>query len=275
MCIKQQEMRKFLALILSLICFSAFAQDSAVDPFKALEVRGRLSLFIEEIETQLANVSSAKQKQLKKAEKTLKAIDNKWNVYSQANQEVIASTESLMEVVVLYQESRQLLLDSIASQLHKLDSYDKFEQTEKLFDSQLESYKELYNEAIEYSLLKQTASQLEKLKTKEGLTFSDISTRYEEAKTISEEFPTLKKRMEELEEDFIEIKSLSEKIQATEYKPFLTRIKDYLYSFAAVAMLLMFANMVQAKIQAFKQMRKSAQEYKELLKKSEEDIPSI
>ena len=136
-------------------------------------------------------------------------------------------------------------------------------------------YNELYNEAVEYSLLKQTASLLEKLKTKEGLTFSDITSRYEEAKTITEEYPALKKRMEELENDYIEIKTISEKIQAAEYKPFLTRIKDYLYSLAAVAMLLMFANMVQAKIQAFKQMRKSAKEYQELLKKNEEEIPSI
>ena len=73
----------------------------------------------------------------------------------------------------------------------------------------------------------------------------------------------------------IEIKEFSEKIKAAEYKPFLQRIKDYLYSFAAVAMLLMFANMVQSKIQAIKQMRKSAKEYKELLKKNEEEIPSI
>lgn len=273
-------MRKFLVLILSFVCFmSVSAQEAAskvnVDPFKALEVSGRMSLFIEEIETLLANVSSGGQKQLKKAEKSLKGIENKWNVYSAAHEDVIASEESLMEVVVKFEESKQLLSDSIASQLHKLDSYDKFEQNEKFFFTQLEPYNELYNEAVEYSLIKQTASQLEKLKTKEGLTFSDITARYEESKTIAEEYPALKKRMEQLENNYIVIKELSEKIQAAEYKPFLTRIKDYLYSLAAVAMLLMFANMVQAKIQAFRQMRKSAQEYKELLKKNEEDIPSI
>ena len=63
-------MRKFFALILCFVCFTAtWAQDTPaeakVDPFAALEVRGRLSLFIEEIETLLANVSSAKQKQQK------------------------------------------------------------------------------------------------------------------------------------------------------------------------------------------------------------------
>ena len=133
----------------------------------------------------------------------------------------------------------------------------------------------MYDEAVEYSLLKQTATLLEKLKAKEELSYNDVTARYEDAKTISEEFPALKKRMEKVEEQYIEIKGFSEKIKAAEYKPFLQRIKDYLYSFAAVAMLLMFANMVQAKIQAFKQMRKSAKEYQELLKKNEEDIPSI
>jgi hypothetical protein len=271
-------MRKFFTLILGLSCFlGVFAQETPekVDPFKALEVRGRMSLFIDEIETLLANISSAKQKQLKKAEKSLKGIENKWNVYGTVNCDVIASEESLMEVVVKFEEKKQLLSDSIASQLHKLDSYDKFTQTEEFLDSQLKPYTDLYNEAVEYSLVQQTTPLLEKLKTKEGLTFSDITARYEESKNISEEFPALKKRMEELENDYIEIKALSEKIQATEYKPFLTRIKDYLYSLAAVAMLLMFANMVQAKIQAFQQMRKSAKEYQELLKKNEEEIPSI
>ena len=273
-------MKKFLVLTLCLAsAFGINAQEVAtelkVDPLEALEVRGRLSLFIEEIETLLANVSSAKQKQLKKAEKSLKGIENKWNVYSGAHQDIIAAEEGLMEVVVNYEEKRQLLSDSIQSQLHKLDSYDKFTQDENYIENQIEPYKKLYDEAVEYSLLKQTATLLEKLKAKEELSYNDVTARYEDAKTISEEFPALKKRMEKVEEQYIEIKGFSEKIKAAEYKPFLQRIKDYLYSFAAVAMLLMFANMVQSKIQAIKQMRKSAKEYKELLKKNEEEIPSI
>ena len=102
-------MKKFLVLILCLAsAFGINAQEVAtelkVDPLEALEVRGRLSLFIEEIETLLANVSSAKQKQLKKAEKSLKGIENKWNVYSGAHQDIIAAEEGLMEVVVNYEE---------------------------------------------------------------------------------------------------------------------------------------------------------------------------
>lgn len=273
-------MRKLFVLILSLLTFtmvSAQVPNAEVkaDPFASLEVSSRLSLFLNEIETLLANVSSAKQKQLKRAEKSLKGIDSKWNVYSQAHQDVIASEESLMEMVVLYEESKQLLSDSIQSQLHKLDSYDKFEDIEEFFETQNEPYQKLYEEAVGYSLIKSSAPLLEKLKAKEELTFNDITARYEESKTISEEYPALSKRMEKIEEEYINIKGISEKIKAAEYKPFLDRIKDYLYSLAAVAMLLMFANMVQSKIQAIKQMRKSAEDYKELLKKNEEEIPSI
>lgn len=78
-----------------------------------------------------------------------------------------------------------------------------------------------------------------------------------------------------MEEEYIELKGLSEKIQAAEYKPFLDRIKDYLYSFAAVAILLMFINMIQSKVQAYKQMRKSAEEYKKMLQRNDNEYPSI
>ena len=55
----------------------------------------------------------------------------------------------------------------------------------------------------------------------------------------------------------------------------MERIKDYLYSFAAVAILLMFVNMIYSKIQAYKQMRKSAEEYKKMLQRNENEFPTI
>ena len=73
----------------------------------------------------------------------------------------------------------------------------------------------------------------------------------------------------------MEVMTNSEKIQKAEYKPFMERIKDYLMSFAAVAIILMFFNMIQAKIQAYKQMRKSAEEYKKMLQGGDDEYPSI
>ena len=123
-------MRKFLLLILCITyCAAVKAQDAPAevkaDPFEALEVRGRMSLFIEEIETLLANVSSAKQKQLKKAEKLLKGIENKWNVYSAAHGEVIASEESLMEVVVNFEEKKQIIIDAFERNFPEKSSFEK------------------------------------------------------------------------------------------------------------------------------------------------------
>jgi hypothetical protein len=81
--------------------------------------------------------------------------------------------------------------------------------------------------------------------------------------------------MQKLEERYIELKALSDSIQAAEYKPFIERIKDYLLSFAAVAIILMFVNMVQAKIQAYKQLKKSTEDYIKAVRGGDDEIPSI
>ena len=82
---------------------------------------------------------------------------------------------------------------------------------------------------------------------------------------------------EDKDENIIEdvFSLLSEKIQALEYKPLLERIKDYLYSLAAVAMILLFLNMVQAKIKALKQARENAKKLREMMNNEESDYPTI
>ena len=60
-----------------------------------------------------------------------------------------------------------------------------------------------------------------------------------------------------------------------QYKPLIQRVKDWLVSFAAVAMLLMFFNMMQGKIQAAKQMKENMKKMQEQLHKNDDEIPSI
>ena len=242
---------------------------------QSLEVEGRLLLFLDELDALAANVLRSNQEQLKKADKSLMAIDKKWSVYSQAHQEAIAADEELMNIVVSYQENKQSVTDSIQGRLHQLDSFETFQNAEKFIRGQADAYKEMFETSQKYALLKQQIPLLEKLKLKEQLAFAEITGHYESAKSISNEFSILLPKMETLEEQYIELKVMSEKIQAAEYKPFLDRIKDYLYSFAAVAILLMFVNMIQSKIQAYKQMRKSAEEYKKMLQRNENEYPSI
>ena len=265
--------------MLMVFCLSLQAQEehpeTTPDRFQVLEVEGRMLLFIDELDALSARILRSDQGQLRKADKQLTAIDNKWNVYSQAHQTTIAADEQLMEIVVRYQENKQMVADSIQCQLHKLESIDVFQKAEHMISGELEEYHELYETSLQYSLLKQQASLLEKLKVKEQLKFTEITAQYEASKAISQEFQILLPRMEKIEEKYVELKGLSEKIQAAEYKPFLERIKDYLYSFAAVAILLMFANMIQSKIQAYKQMRKSAEEYKKMIEGNNNEYPSI
>lgn len=267
-----------IGVLLACCCLGIQAQEEKgmlPDSFESLEVEGRLLLFMEELDALSANVSHYNREQLRKADKSLLVIDNKWNLYSQANQGVIATDEHLMEIVASYQENKQMVTDSIQVRLHQLDAFDTFHEAESFIMGQVASYQEMHETSQKYSLLEKQAPLLEKLKAKEQLSFEELTGHYETAKSVVKEFPLLNPRMEKIEEQYIELKSLSEKIQKAEYKPFLERAKDYLYSFAAVAILLMFVNMVLSKIQAYKQIRKSAEEYKKMLQKNENEYPSI
>ena len=272
---------KMLFLIGMYVCLTLNmqAQESdkgtVVDAYRSLEVEGRLLLFLEELDAISADVMRFNQEQLEKADKKLLGIDHKWMIYNQAHQELIAADEALMNIVAVYQENKQVVVDSIQNRLHQLQSFETFQVSEKYIEAQTDVYKEMFETSQKYALLKQQAPLLEKLKTREQLSFAELTTHYEAAKTIVGEFPLLTSRMEKMEEKYIEMKGYSEEIQAAEYKPFIERIKDYLYSFAAVAILLMFVNMVYSKIQAYKQMRKSAEEYERMLQRNDNEFPTI
>lgn len=272
---------KVLFVIGMLVCMGLELQaqesdkETVVDAYRSLDVEGRLLLFMEELDAIAADVMRSNQGQLDKMDKKILAIDHKWMLYSQAHQELIAADETLMNVVAGYQENKQMVTDSIQARRHQLESFDTFQAAEKYMKGQTDVYKEMLETSQNYALVKQQAPLLEKLKAKEQLSFAELTGHYEAAKAVVGEFPLLAPRMEKMEELYIEMKGWSEKIQAAEYKPFLERIKDYLYSFAAVAILLMFVNMVQSKIQAYKQMRKSAEEYKKMLQQNDNEFPTI
>lgn len=272
--------RRRLSVFIGLIClcFCVHAQEASetlINHLSSLEVEQRLLLFMDEVDGIYSRVPKLNKEQLRKADKSIQTIDHKWNIYSLAHQEEIAGDEHLMEIVASYQENKQMTTDSIQYRLHLLKSFEMFVKDEQYLLEQDKSYNEMYEASKKYALAKAQAPLLEKLKVKEQLIFSELTKHYESAKAISQEFTVLQPRMAKLEEKYIELTSLSEKIQAEEYKPFIERIKDYLLSFAAVAIILMFLNMIQSKIQAYKQMRKSAEEYKKMLQGGEDEYPSI
>lgn len=267
------------ALVCTVLLFlgSGIRAQSAGDSvsFDMLELEGKLLLFVDKINAIAADVPYANLKQLEKADKEMAAIDNKWNVFTQAYQLDIASDEKLLDLTTKYQEDKQQLTDTIQSLRQRLESFEAFLTAERYIKGQQEPYHKWLEEARQYSQLEQLAPMLEKLKVKEQLAVAELDKNYETAKSAAQTYAQLQERMKKVEENYIELKSISETIQAAEYKPLIERIKDYLLSFAAVAIILMFINMVHAKIQSYKQLRKSAEEYKKAMMGNDEDIPSI
>lgn len=267
------------ALVCTVLLFlgSGIRAQSAGDSvsFDMLELEGKLLLFVDKINAIAADVPYANLKQLEKADKEMAAIDNKWNVFTQAYQLDIASDEKLLDLTTKYQEDKQQLTDTIQSLRQRLESFEAFLTAEKYIKGQQEPYHKWLEEARQYSQLEKLAPMLEKLKVKEQLAVAELDKNYETARAAAQTYAQLQDRMKKVEENYIELKSISETIQAAEYKPLIERIKDYLLSFAAVAIILMFINMVHAKIQSYKQLRKSAEEYKKAMMGNDEDIPSI
>lgn len=250
-------------------------EEAFIDETKLLEIESRMLYFYDQIEEIAQKVDLFAPEDLAKVSQQVSAIDSKWDVYYQSRQAEIANDDSLLQIVANYQLAKQGLLDSIAYKTRYFDAQARFGQAESLIASQDSTYKQLYETALGYSLLKQLAPQLETLKGKEQLLFADIQQQYETAKGLAGEFGELRPRLEKIEENYITLKNSSEKIQALEYKPLFQKIKDYLYGLAAVAMILMFLNMAQAKIKMIKQARENARKMSEMMNKDENDYPTI
>ena len=249
-------------------------QNLFIEETELLEIENRMLYFynqLQEITSKLPNYTS---ENISKAKQQVLAIDNKWEIYCQSRQSEIANDDSLLQIVVNYQLIKQGLLDSISYKVHYLDALADFDQAEHFIASQDRIYQQNYDTADKNSLLKQLAPQLDAQKRKEQLLFADLNANYETAKKISQEFNELQPRFLKIEENFIALKNCSEEIQAQTYKPLFQRIKDYLYGLAAVTIILMYLNMVQAKIKALKQARENAKKFSQMVK-DENDYPTI
>jgi len=205
-----------------------------------------------------------------------KAFDFRWNTFLQTEQPTIANDEELMNLMTQVQMLKQEIADSIDVQKQKCEAVGDFSAAEHFLLNQDSVYKHFYDEAQKLSIIKSTAPQLEKLKAEEQALFSKIKASYDKSKAAVEIVPELGSRTKVIEEKFYSLKSLSEKIQAMEYKSFFQRIKDYLLGLACVSIILMFFNMIVTKIKTAKKMREVMKQQKEFLNKTNGDnIPTI
>lgn len=196
------------------------------------------------------------------------SISLRWTTFTQAMQVDIADDEELMTVMTHVEEIKKAVGDSIASKKLKCEALEDFANAERRMAGQDTVYKKLYEKAFRLSLIQKLAPKLEKLKAHEQAQYAQIQQSYQKAKQACELLPILNKRIGALDESFANIQMISKKIQETEYKPFIQRIKDYLIGLACAAILLLFFNMLTSKIKAMKMARQQAKKYEEMMRQN-------
>lgn len=282
--LKYIELIVCLTLLPGLMKAQETASPEAVSPEMAqlkLEIETRLSQFSDEL-NQLFTVSqmplsfdgnveasksliSAMEQRMNYLNQSYNTLDVKWNTYYQAQLMDIANDEELMEKVASFEGQKQVVKDSLDAKTQVVEAVMKFVEADKYIISQVSIYKSLYKKAYQLSLLQKLAPQLEKVKAKEQIVFGELQKNYEQAKASTELVPTLSKRMDVLDGQFVIMKSVSEKVQALEYKPFVQRVKDYVLGFAAVAIILLFLNGILTKFNAYRDKVANLKKYKEMM----------
>ena len=247
-----------------------------------LEIASRLIQFSDELNQLLAvgkvnltvdsemgisqSIISAMEKRMQSLNQTYNQIDVKWNTYYQAQQMDIANSEDLMNMVARIEELKQTVKDTLDSKTQVVEAVANFAAADQFIISQVSVYKNLYSKAYKLSLLKQLAPKLEKVKAKEQLLFTELQNNYNQAKAACEIVPSLSKRMETLDEQYVIMKSVSEKVQALEFKPFIQRVKDYVLGLACVAVILLFLNGMMTKYKSYREKVASMKKYNDMMK---------
>lgn len=211
---------------------------------------------------------------LKSLSAALNSFSTRWDTYSAAQQVYIADNDSLLNRVAVIQQMRQAVTDTLALRQQQRDQLTAFSTAEKFIWGQDKNYRQLYQKALQYSLTPKLAAQLEKVKAEEQALTADVNKYYGQAKEAAAAFPGLEIRMKAMETKFFELQTVSAKIQEMAYKPFIQRIKDYLLGLAAVAIVLMFLNLLKSKMKLIKQGREQAQKMKGMMN-GQHNYPTI
>ena len=268
-------------------------EEPQLDETTRLEVQGRLNQFVDGMQ-RIANSCKAKlslsddelvtddylkmqEYRLNALERNLKSMDLRWNNYYPLQQWEISQDEGLMACVEKFQLLKQAATDSLEVRKQMIQSLRDFADATVYMAGLDSTYNRLGKQAVKLSLTSKTAPLLEKQKKKEQLLFATVQEKFDKAMVAQQLNVVSPARMNELEDCYASLKSKSDAIQAMKYKPILLRIKDYLMSFAAIAVLLMFLNMVRSKMKAAKQLRENIKKYSDKLNwnNGKDDYPTI
>ncbi len=211
---------------------------------------------------------------LKSLSASMNSFSTRWDTYSAAQQVYIADNDSLLNRVAVIQQMRQTVTDTLALRQQQRDHLVAFSTAEKFIWSQDNTYRRLYQQAVQYSMSPKLAAQLEKVKAEEQALTADVQKYYAQAKEAAEAFPGLQLRMKGMDNKVFELQTVSAKIQEMAYKPFIQRIKDYLMGLACVAILLMGLNLLKSKLALVKQAREQAKKMKGMMN-GQHNYPTI
>ena len=262
-------------------------EQSAEEQALKLEIEARLSQFSDDfLQLQLVgsmaltpdaklginkNFVSVLEGRMNTYNQRYNSLDVMWTTYTQAQQMDIANDDELMTMVANIEALKQSVKDTLDAKAEMVKAISDFAAADQFIISQVAVYKKLYKRAFKLSLLKKLAPQLEKAKAREQLVFEKLQASYDSAKAAAELVPSLQPRMKVLEEQFVVMKSVSEKVQALEYKPLFQRVKDYIMGLAAVSIILLFFSMMIAKYKAYKGKLANMKKVTEMMNKQGKD----
>ena len=241
------------------------------DEFNQLLVVGKVDLSVTSDMGVSKSIITAIEQRMQTLNLTYNQLDVKWNTYYQAQQMDIANSEDLMNMVARIEELKQTVKDTLDAKDAMVKAISDFADADQFIISQVAVYKKLYKRAYKLSLIKKLAPQLEKAKARELLVFEKLQASYDAAKAATELVPSLQPRMNVLDEQFVVMKSVSEKVQALEYKPLFQRIKDYVMGLAAVSIILLFVSMMIARYKAYKDKLANLKKVNEMMNKQGKD----
>lgn len=280
----QTLIRFFLTLCLTM-CTTAYGaaddghRDEHTEETEPLDdssyfVSEQLDNFYREIYAYRDIVPTLREQQLGLLGKRLKMTETRFTTFTTNYQEVIDASEDTSEqhesIVALLHE----ILTAIDTQTANLQKARALDKAEQYIPTKVAVFKTMHQKAMQYMMVKQMGARLEKLKQEEAVVKADVDAVFKEAHAAANDNPALKQRMARVEEAYYVICSYSEEIQGAAYKPLVARIKDYLLSLAAVAIILMFFNMAIAKSKAAKAAKKAALEAQKALGR-QNDYPKI
>lgn len=255
---------------------SIAAQDEAeLTPMQRIELMDYVQDYVDNMNSLTSQLSLTQTQQIQSVERMANTLDIKWQAWFATNQELLSLDDSIMNLVAQYEQTKTMVMDSIAARLKFIEGIDKFRAAEKFILSNDSVYKKLEKQAFRLSMVEKLAPRLDKLKAREQLLIASIQTNYDTAKEIAAIAPQLAKRMNNIDEVFFEIKASSGRIQAMAYKPLIQRIKDYVMSLAAFSIIMMFITYIAARIKAFNKAKKAAKEMRKLMERQNEEYPTI